>query len=94
MNHTTPNSVQPPLVLAEKRAFRHGLQMTYRLSLILGANGRAYLLSVASDTDICTEAVGGDLMHAAALYQAVSEGFVTPCTLSDVLADLNLQTIW
>lgn len=94
MNHSTQNQMQQPLVLAEKCAFRHGLQMTYRLSLTVTADGREYLLSVSSGADSCTEAVGGDLLHAAALYQAVSEGFVTPCTLSDILADLNLQTIW
>jgi len=85
----TPTNRQAPLVLAEERVARQGLRMTYRLSL--REPNRIYSISVFSDGDGCTEEVGSDLFRATAFYRAVRDGFVTPCALSEVLADLRVE---
>ncbi len=90
MNTMSASTSKESIILAEESITCQGLQLTYRLLLHEPHRARIYCISVFSDEEECTEAVGGDLLRATAFYRTVCEGFVTPCTLSDVLCDLRL----
>ncbi len=48
-----------------------------------------YLLEVRLDGEVASEAVGSDFLRAASLFELVSRGRVTPCTLKDVVEDMG-----
>ncbi|MBR3894496.1 MAG: hypothetical protein IKJ35_05050 [Clostridia bacterium] len=87
------NQTPSPLVLVEERVARQGLRMTYRLLLCEPFQDGIYAISVFSDEDIRTAETGTDLLRATDFYRAVRDGFVTPCTLCDVLADLKASGV-
>ncbi|MBQ7347457.1 MAG: hypothetical protein IJW55_05820 [Clostridia bacterium] len=85
---------QETLTLAEETAFCAGLCVTYRLTSSTDPSDRTFYLSVLADKDACTASVGNDLMRATSIFRAVIQGFVTPCTLPDVLSDLQIAQNW
>ena len=54
-------------------------------------NERGYVIEVRYDGERAAAFAGADLFRAASAYQKIVRGAVTPCTLTDVLADLSAE---
>ena len=93
MKTTSASNRREEVTLTEEAVTRHGLQMTYRLDLIDPRQAKILRISVSCDTEHCAVEVGRDPRRAVALYETVLRGFVTPCTLSDVICDLCCEEL-
>ncbi len=63
------------------------LAVTYRLE----KTASVYLISAFTENEEATTFAGNTLAVAEEIFDAVSEGGVTPCTLNDVCRDLLLE---
>ena len=77
------------ILLSEQTIGTAELSLTYRLSVSDNPTHRTFYLTVISEDDSQTVALGNDLHCAVSLLETLQRGFVTPCSLTDVLDDLQ-----
>ena len=77
--------------VGESRIEQHGLVMTYRLRWNGRESAPSFYASVISESDRATVWLGSDPDFARECYRRIMDGFVTPCTLQDVVDDLTWE---
>ncbi len=77
------------VLLTEDHIYFGGMSLTYELHMVMGEACRRFRIRVAKSEEFCEAEVGCDLFRAVEYYQSVVGGTVTPCTLEDVLQDLQ-----
>ena len=77
------------IALCEDHVYFGGLQLTYRLLLLPGEVMHRYFICISLGEESCEAEAGNDLARALCYYQRVKEGCVTPCTLDDVMQELQ-----
>lgn len=76
-------------ILIEETVFYEGLQLHDLFWQDLST--LQFHISVACGTETAQAALGTDPAFAARCYQAIRDGGVTPCTLSEVVSDLKVE---
>ena len=77
------------VLLTEDHVYFGGMSLTYELHMVLGEPCRRFRIRVAKAEEFSEEDIGCDLFRAVEFFQSVVKGIVTPCTLGDVLQDLQ-----
>lgn len=77
------------ITLDEETVYFGGMNLGYRLSVGEGSEGRRFYISVSKGSERVECEVGNDLLRATEQYQSIVHGTVTPCTLEEVLEDLQ-----
>lgn len=77
------------IVLTEDHVYFGGMCLSYELHMVEGAACRRFRIRVAKAEEFSEGELGCDLFRAVEYYQRVVRGTVTPCTLEDVLQDLQ-----
>ncbi len=77
--------------IEESRCEACGLVMTYRLRWNGHETAPSFYATVISETDRATVWLGSDPDFARDCYRQIRDGFVTPCTLQDVVDDLTWE---
>ena len=75
--------------LAEDNVYFGGMNLNYRLLVCTGGSLRRFRIHVCKDSEFDEVDVGTDLARALAYYQSIVCGIVTPCTLKEVLRELQ-----
>ena len=76
-------------ILARHAVSYCGLALQYQLLFYPAEN--QYSISVQSGNDFAEVFVGANARFAKRCYQLVKKGGVTPCTLADIIADLQKE---
>ncbi|MBE6530169.1 MAG: hypothetical protein E7680_06205 [Ruminococcaceae bacterium] len=82
-------SLEKRHVLIEETVFYEGLQLHNLFWQDLST--LQFYVSVKYGNETAEAALGTDPSFAARCYQLIRDGGVTPCTLSEVVADLKVQ---
>ncbi len=85
----TKASKQVRIILDEESVYFGGMNLTYCLSVCEGSEGRCFYISVKKGDEQVGCDVGSDLWRATEQYQSIVHGTVTPCTLEEVLEELQ-----
>ena len=75
-------------ILADETILYGGMLLRYRLIDTNDPTGR-FRLIVANGGELAEISVGDDIGFAADCYRSARDGGVTPCSLGDVVADLQ-----
>lgn len=79
-------------ILASETVACDGMSVRYRLIDAEGDSTR-FRVSAASGSECAEAPVGNDVCFAADCFRSVRDGFVTPCTLGEVIEDLSVSTL-
>ncbi|MBQ9773267.1 MAG: hypothetical protein IJW49_11955 [Clostridia bacterium] len=77
------------ILLTEDHIYFGGMHLTYQLYVLAKRTYRLFRIRVEKAEEFAEGELGNDLKKAIELYQSILEGTVTPCTLEDVLLDLQ-----
>ena len=77
------------ITLCEDHIYFGGMHLTYRLLLHPGEVMHRYFIGVSLGEQTCKAEAGNDLRCALSHYQRIREGIVTPCTLQEVMQELQ-----
>ena len=75
--------------LSEEHIYFGGMNLSYQLLLCKQADINSFHIRVVRETEIGEAEVGTDLSRALSWFQSIVRGVVTPCTLEDVIHDLQ-----
>ncbi len=79
------------VTLKERSVQCQGLSLKYRLNVICEAHDTHYEVEVALDGRECARAtVGGDIEIALTLFDAICQGTVTPCALTEIIDEMRI----
>ena len=95
MEHTTQSQLlqeEHTVLLARARTSLPMLSLDYRLqAVMLGRGSGGLWITVETDEDRERAYAGEDLARAITYFDRIVEGGVTPCTLQDVVSDLQWE---
>lgn len=77
------------ILLTEDHVYFGGMSLAYELHMVVGEPCRRFRIRVAKAEECSEGDIGCDLFRAVECYRSVVKGTVTPCTLDDVLQDLQ-----
>ncbi len=86
---TNKNQSKTRITLDEENIYFGGMGLNYRLSVVMEGEGRRFYISVQKGDERIECDVGTDLFRAVENYQSIVHGTVTPCTLEEVLEELE-----
>lgn len=75
--------------LTEDNVYFGGMNLRYRLLVCAGGGLSRFHIHVCKDEEFDEVDVGTDLARALSYYQSIVCGIVTPCTLKEVLRELQ-----
>lgn len=76
-------------LLTEEHVYFGGMHLTYRLYVVTGEALQHFCITVSMPGEESRVDVGSDLVRAVEYYSRIKGGTVTPCTLADVVEDLQ-----
>lgn len=96
MNKTTNTSLQTKHILSihEEQVSYPNLTLHYRLTAVGNEHASHFLISVCANEERAEINAGKDLLRALAHFRRIADGHVTPCTLCDVLCDLQYMDLF
>ncbi len=85
----TTKQTEGSVLLSEDRIYFGGMNLTYRLSVCTGRSLHRYRIEVQKEDEFAAAEVGNDLERALSCYRSIVRGIVTPCTLEEVVRELQ-----
>ncbi len=86
---TSALNSQNRITLHEEHVYFGGMNLAYQLMLSRGEELHSFCIRVSKGSEVREVDVGTDLSRALSWYEAIVRGRVTPCTLEEVLRDLQ-----
>ena len=84
---------QRPILMRHKRLY-HGLPLTYTLRAQADRTPTDFSIEIALGNERSCHNVGSDLMHAITCFWRIVRGGVTPCTLGEILLDMQNEELF
>ena len=82
-------NAQNRITLHKEHVYFGGMNLTYQLVLERGTELHSFCIRVIKGSEIREVDVGTDLSRALSWYEAIVRGTVTPCTLEEVIRELQ-----
>lgn len=92
MNKALRESTDPCVVLKERRVCCCGLSLNYRLWAVGEGVGTRYDVEATLGNEGQRATLGASVESALELFERICGGAVTPCTLEEVVFDLQTVT--
>ncbi len=86
---STAVNTQNRITLHEEHVYFGGMNLTYQLMLVRGEELHSFCIRVRKGGEVQEVDVGTDLSRALSWYEAIVRGTVTPCTLEEVVKELQ-----